>query len=97
VHTFVNCLALLGDISARLAKTGAVLAPFGREGARPISALVGFGSCWSACRLHLMCDALDVARNRSWRISDVAHEPAGSCAGACGGDDSHDGVALPRE
>ena len=45
-------------------------------------------SCWFACRLHLVCDALDVARNRPlrarmWRVRRPAHVLAHVCATAC--------------
>ena len=44
-------------------------------------------SCWFACRLHLVCDALDVARNRPlrtrmWRVKRPAHVLAHVCATA---------------
>jgi hypothetical protein len=45
-------------------------------------------SCWFASRLHLVCDALDVARNRPlrarmWRVRRPAHVLAHVCATAC--------------
>jgi hypothetical protein len=82
IHACDDCEALLGDSSASLAETGRrprAVRTRGRA-ADPCS-------CWFAWRLHLVCGALDVARNRPlrarmWRVRRPARVLAHACATA---------------
>ncbi len=83
VHTSVDCEALLGNSSASLVETGRRCRAVRTRGRAADSC-----SCWFASRLHLVCDALDVARNRPlrarmWRVRRPAHVLAHVCATAC--------------
>ncbi len=82
VHTCADCEALL-DRQQRVAG-GNRRRPraFGTRGRAADSC-----SCWFACRLHLVCEPLDVARNRPlrarmWRVRRPARVLAHVCATA---------------